>query len=67
VGDQGVEFLRLLESLGLVPGSVVTLVALHAVSDTVVLENAAGETVQLGIRAAEKIFVAPAVGDRIPT
>lgn len=65
VGDQGVDFLRLLDRLGLVPGSLVTLVAVDDVSDTVALENAAGEQVQLGIRAAEKIFVAPAAGDRV--
>lgn len=65
VGDQGVEFLRLLDRLGLVPGSVVTLVARDEVSDTVVLENAAGEQVQLGIRAADKISVAPVVSDRV--
>ena len=65
VGDQGVDFLRLLDRLGLVPGSPVTLVALDEVSDTVVLENAAGEQVKLGIRAAGKIFVGPAVGDPV--
>lgn len=67
VGDQGADFLRLLDRLGLVPGSFVTLVALDEVSDTIVLENAAGERVQLGIRAAGKIFVAPAAGDPVPS
>jgi len=64
VGDQSVEFLRLLDRLGLVPGSLVTLVERDEVSDTVVLDNAAGERVQLGIRAAGKIFVAPALVGR---
>lgn len=67
VGDQGVEFLRLLDRLGLVPGSSVTLVALDEVSDTVVVENAAGEQVQLGMRAAGKILVGPPVGDPVPS
>jgi DtxR family Mn-dependent transcriptional regulator len=59
VGDQGVDFLRLLDRLGLVPGSSVTLISRDDVADTVLLENAAGERVQLGIRAAAKIFVGP--------
>lgn len=65
VGDQSVEFLRLLESLGLVPGSTVELVSVDDVSDTVVLENSEGERVRLGIRAADKIFVAPAAEDSV--
>jgi DtxR family transcriptional regulator, Mn-dependent transcriptional regulator len=64
VGDQSVEFLRLLDKLGLVPGSLVTLLARDEISDTVVLENASGREVQLGIRAASKIFVAGATAGR---
>lgn len=59
VGDQGVEFLRLLDRLGLVPGSLVTLIACDQAADTVLLENGSNERVQLGIRAAAKIFVDP--------
>jgi len=65
VGDQSVEFLRLLDQLGLVPGSFVTLLARDEVSDTVLLENAAGREVQLGIRAASKIFVAGVTAGRV--
>ncbi len=67
IGDQGEEFLRLLDRAGLIPGSSVTLVSRDEVSDTVVLENAAGDRVRLGIRAAGKIFVAPAVVSRVPS
>lgn len=61
VGDQGVEFLRLLDRLGLIPGSPITLISRDDEADTVLLENATGERVQLGIRAAAKIFVGPAL------
>lgn len=57
VRDQGAEFLLMLERLGLVPGSSLTVVAQDAVADTVVVENASGDQVQLGTRAAAKIFV----------
>lgn len=65
VGDQSAEFLRLLDRLGLVPGSILTLVSRDEVSDTVVLENSTGERVRLGLRAAGKIFVAPTTGQRV--
>jgi DtxR family Mn-dependent transcriptional regulator len=65
IGDQGEEFLRLLDRVGLIPGSSVTLISRDEVSDTVILENAAGERVQLGFRAAGKIFVAAATAERV--
>lgn len=64
VGDQRSDFLRRLEALGLVPGAVVSVVERDEVADTVTLENAEGRRVQLGIRAASKILVAPARVER---
>lgn len=64
VRDQGADFLRRLETLGLVPGSTVKLVARDEMADTVTLENGAGRPVQLGIRAAGKILVAPLAAER---
>jgi len=65
VGDQQAEFLRLLERQGLVPGSSVQVLSRDEVADTVILENAAGDRAQLGMRAASKIFVSSAVSDPV--
>lgn len=61
VGEQSEDFLRLLDGLGLVLGSAATLISRDEAADTVALENAAGERIQLGLRAAEKIWVERAV------
>ncbi|MDH3403325.1 MAG: metal-dependent transcriptional regulator [Acidobacteriota bacterium] len=63
VSDQGESFLGRLDELGLVLGSTVTLIARDEAADTVVLENAAGQRVQLGLRAAGKIWVERPVGE----
>jgi DtxR family Mn-dependent transcriptional regulator len=65
VSDQGEDFLRLLDGLGLVLGSSATLISRDEAADTVVLENEAGERVQLGVRAAEKIWVEQAVSEPV--
>ncbi len=59
VGDQGADFLRLLDRLSLVPGSTVEVVEIDPAADTVTLRNPSGERVRLGLRAARKIFVEP--------
>ncbi len=65
VSDQGEAFLRLLDGLGLVLGSSATLISRDEAADTVVLENASGAQIQLGLRAAEKILVEPAVAEPV--
>lgn len=65
VADQTSDFLRRLETLGLVPGSTVKVVARDEMADTVTLENDEGRRVQVGIRAAGKILVAPVAAERV--
>ncbi|MEM7480714.1 MAG: metal-dependent transcriptional regulator [Acidobacteriota bacterium] len=64
VDDQSAEFLRLVERRGLMPGSRLRVESRDAAADTVELvrvESADDEVVvNLGWRAASKIFVAPA-------
>ena len=60
VGDQAPSFLQLLDRLGLAPGSAVVVVHRDDTAEVTILENGAGERVQIGNRAACKIYVAPA-------
>lgn len=60
VADQGAEFLRSIEGLGLAPGARFRLVAREETTDTVELELPRGRRVSLGSRAAAKLWVAPA-------
>ncbi len=60
IADQGTDFLRRIERLGLRPGARLRLVARDAAADTLEIELADGRRVALGLRAAEKILVAPA-------
>ncbi len=60
VTDQSPEFLRLLESQGLVPGSLVTVEDRNEMADTLTLRGSAGgRGFSLGFRAASKILVEP--------
>ncbi len=59
IADQEAEFLKLVERLGLRPGTRVKVVARDAAADTLELEVDAGATARLGLRAAAKIFVEP--------
>ena len=58
IADQGPDFLRRIERLGLAPGATLPLLARDDVADTLDLELASGTHVALGLRAAEKILVA---------
>jgi len=60
VADQDPEFLRLLERLGLRPGTRVKVVARDAAADALELEIGRDRSATLGLRAAAKIFVEPA-------
>ncbi len=57
--DQREDFLRLLESKGLVPGSRLTVIARNELAETVEIRPASGRPVQLGYRAASTILVEP--------
>lgn len=59
IADQGADFLRRIERLGLAPGAELELLARDDAADTLDLALAAGPHVALGLRAAEKILVAP--------
>jgi len=62
VADQSADFLRLAERLGLRPGTRLRVRERDLAADTVVLDFPAGRgrPARLGLRAAAKIFVAPA-------
>jgi len=60
VADQEPEFLRLLERLGLRPGTRVKVVGRDAAADSLELEIGRDRGATLGLRAAAKIFVEPA-------
>jgi DtxR family Mn-dependent transcriptional regulator len=60
IADQSSEFLRLVESEGLMPGSRVRVEAREAAADRLRLRLGAGGSVDLGLRAASKIYVRPA-------
>ena len=60
VADQGAEFLRSIDGLGLVPGARIRVVSREAATDTIELELPRGRRVSLGSRAAAKLWVAPA-------
>jgi DtxR family Mn-dependent transcriptional regulator len=57
IGDQGADFLRLVERLGLRPGTRVKVAGRDPAADTLELELGRGKTASLGLRAAAKIFV----------
>ena len=59
VTDQASDFLRLMESYGLLPGVPVEVVARNESADTVEVRPLGGNRVSLGFRAASKIRVAP--------
>ncbi|MEC7900815.1 MAG: metal-dependent transcriptional regulator [Acidobacteriota bacterium] len=59
VTDQTSDFLRLMESYGLLPGVPVEVVARDEQADTVEVRPLGGNRVSLGFRAASKIRVAP--------
>tara|TARA_B100000470_G_C19742042_1_gene369682 strand:- start:593 stop:1135 length:543 start_codon:yes stop_codon:yes gene_type:complete len=59
VTDQTSDFLRLLESYGLLPGVPVEVVARDERADTVEVRPLGGNPVSLGFRAASKIRVTP--------
>ena len=58
VDDQSVRFLRYAASTGLVPGCTLRVVARDQEADTVTVELAGGERLELGQRAASKILAA---------
>jgi DtxR family Mn-dependent transcriptional regulator len=60
ITDQGSDFLRLVERVGLVPGVAVQVEARDEQADTVAIRPQGGEPVSLGFGAAAKIQVAPA-------
>jgi DtxR family Mn-dependent transcriptional regulator len=57
IDDQGAAFLRLLERLGLRPGTRVRVAARDEAADTLELELGRGKRASLGLRAAGKIRV----------
>jgi DtxR family Mn-dependent transcriptional regulator len=57
IGDQSREFLQLIERRGLLPGSGLRVEHRDEAADTVELRLAGGEPLNLGFRAASKIFV----------
>jgi DtxR family Mn-dependent transcriptional regulator len=57
IADQDVEFLRLVERLGLRPGVRIRVIARDAAADALELDLGRGRRATLGLRAAEKIFV----------
>ena len=57
VTDQAVDFLRLVERYGLVPGASVEVMGRDEQADTVAVRPLDGGTVKLGFRAASKIQV----------
>jgi DtxR family Mn-dependent transcriptional regulator len=59
IEDQGADFLRLIERLGLRPGTRVRVAALDAAADTLELDLGRGRRASLGLRAARKILVEP--------
>jgi len=59
IADQSAEFLRLVERLGLKPGSEVEVRARDAAADTLVLRVESGGESPLGLHAAARIFVEP--------
>tara|TARA_B000000460_G_C21491534_1_gene381831 strand:- start:216 stop:887 length:672 start_codon:yes stop_codon:yes gene_type:complete len=59
VTDQTSDFLRLMESYGLLPGVPVEVVARDEHADTVEVRPLGGNRVSLGFRAASKIRVTP--------
>ncbi len=59
VTDQASDFLRLMESYGLLPGVPVEVVARNESADTVEVRPLGGNRVSLGFRAASKIRVTP--------
>jgi DtxR family Mn-dependent transcriptional regulator len=60
VADQDASFLRLVERLGLLPGTPVRVIARDAAADALEVELDGERRAHLGLRAAGKIFVAPA-------
>lgn len=60
ISDQEPGFLRRIEGLGLRPGARLKLLARDLAADALEIELASGERIALGLRAAEKILVAPA-------
>ena len=60
VSDQDAPFLRLVERLGLLPGTPVRVIARDAAADALEVELDGERRAHLGLRAAGKIFVAPA-------
>ena len=59
VTDQASDFLRLMESYGLLPGMLVEVVSRNESADTVEVRPLGGNRVSLGFRAASKIRVTP--------
>ena len=57
VSDQSRDFLQLLERRGLKPGSQVVVASRDEAADSVTLKLGAGDPLNLGFRAASKIFV----------
>lgn len=57
--DQATDFLRRIESYGLLPGVTLKVVTRDEQADTVHVRPGSGSTVSLGFRAASKIQVAP--------
>ena len=57
IADQGSEFLRQVERLGLRPGVRVKVVARDDAADTLALDLGRGRSVSLGLRAAAKVLV----------
>jgi DtxR family Mn-dependent transcriptional regulator len=60
IADQGPDFLRRIERLGLRPGARLKLISRDGAADALEVELPGGRRVALGLRAAEKILVAPA-------
>jgi DtxR family Mn-dependent transcriptional regulator len=58
VDDQSARFLRFAASTGLVPGCTLRILARDEAADTVTVDLAGGERLEMGHRAASKILAA---------
>lgn len=59
VSDQDEDFLRFVERSGLKPGAAIRLESTDPAADAVRVRTAGGETVTLGLSAADKLWVEP--------
>jgi DtxR family transcriptional regulator, Mn-dependent transcriptional regulator len=57
VSDQSSEFLQFLNERGLKPGAAIKLLSRSEAADVVTLSNESGQSVTMGFKAAEKVFI----------